>query len=65
MSKKEVLLGEFTAVIDLAEVLDVPAARVIEAGFQRAGLLLTIHEDVAFEAAVLIAAEFGFHARRR
>jgi hypothetical protein len=65
MSKKEVVLGEFTAVSDLADALAVPAARVIEAGFQRLGLLLTIHEHVAFEAAALIASAFGFRARRQ
>lgn len=62
---KEVNLDEFTQVSQLAELLAIPAGRVIEVGFRQLGLLLTIHEAVAFETASDIAAEFGFHATRR
>jgi hypothetical protein len=54
-----------TQVSQLAELLEVPARRVIEVGFQHLGLLLTIREAVTFETARDIAAEFGVHARRR
>jgi hypothetical protein len=62
---KEVLLDDVTRVGRLAELLDVPAARVVEAGFRRLGLLLTIHELIDFEIARVIAAGFGYRARLR
>jgi hypothetical protein len=61
----EVILEDFTPVSRLAELLEIPAVRVIEYGFCELGLLLTICEFVAFETASAIAAEFGFRARRR
>jgi hypothetical protein len=55
----------FTLVSRLAELLDVPAGRVLVVGFWQLGLLLTLHESVPLKSASRIAAEFGYRARRQ
>jgi hypothetical protein len=62
---KEIVLGELTPLGDLADLLDVPAARLVEAGFHDLGLLLTIRDVFTFEQASLVAATFGWRARRQ
>ena len=61
---KEVVLKEYTSVAELAVLLEVPTVRIIKAAFEELGLLTTINEVLAFNQAKLLAAQFGYRARR-
>jgi hypothetical protein len=52
-------IGPETDVPELADLLDVSRASVVETGFRLLDRLLTIKETVDFKEAVVIAAEFG------
>ena len=62
---KEISLGAYTAVSELAALMAMPAKRVIEIGFNELGLFLTIIEELPFERAQQIARAFGYTARRK
>jgi hypothetical protein len=61
---KEIFLNEYTSVQELATLLEVSQARLIERAFKTLGLLTTINELLKFEQASRLAAEFGYKARR-
>lgn len=61
---KEVVLKEYTAVAELAALLELSPARIIRAAFEELGLLTTINEVLRFDQAKLLAAQFGYRARR-
>jgi hypothetical protein len=62
---KEVVIGDATTTAELADLLAVRRSRVIESALQDLGRLATIHEELTFDQAQVIAARFGFVARRR
>jgi hypothetical protein len=60
---REIEIDDVTTVAELAAALGVGNVRVIEAALHDLGRLATIHDDLKFDAARLIAARFGFSAR--
>jgi hypothetical protein len=62
--RREIYLAETTTVVELEPRMDVSAAALVKAGFEELGLLLTIHDRLAFEQARELVAHFGFIARR-
>jgi putative addiction module component (TIGR02574 family) len=62
---KDIVLGEATPVRELARRVGQPIRRIVEVGFSELGLLLTIQDDLAFNQASVIVAEFGYRARRQ
>jgi hypothetical protein len=61
---KEIQLGESTPVPELAKRTLTAPARIIEVGFHRLGLLLTVVDNLAFDTAKAIAEDFGYTVHR-
>lgn len=62
---KEITLGEWTGVHELAMMLGVSDGKVIEVALREFGLLTTTLEPLSFDRASTVARAFGYTARRR
>ena len=62
---KEIHLTNSTPVPYLARALEVAPTRVIEIGFNKLGLLLTIADVLPFDRAKVIAGELGYVVHRK
>ena len=62
---KDLEVPEAVSLAALADLTSVPAARLIRAGFEELGRLLTIGDVLPFEDTKALVACFGFTARLR
>ena len=62
--KLTVRVNEFITVMELAEILKVPATQIVGFAFKHLNLMVTINQRLDFDQIELIAGEFGFQAVR-
>jgi hypothetical protein len=62
---KQVAIGERTTPVELAALLGLPEASVIEAGIHALCRLLTTNDVLNFDEAADIAVRYGFTVRRK
>jgi len=61
----EVEIPEDVTVGDLANLIAIPATRLVSTAFRELGRVLTIHDTLPFDDARELIAHFGFNARKR
>lgn len=61
---RDIQLGEYTSIAELANLMNASVASVTRVALERVGVLAAIARPLPFAQARAVAAEFGYRARR-
>jgi hypothetical protein len=62
---KEIEVPDGATVLTLAELIDVPARRLVQTAFEELGRLVTTEDSLPFDEIRALLAHLGYDARRQ